>query len=60
MNFVSSADLRVVLDSPSPKSLMHIMKRIGPSTESCETSLVPSEHSPFTTTLCALPLKQTL
>ncbi|KAG9471321.1 hypothetical protein GDO78_015223 [Eleutherodactylus coqui] len=60
-NFVSSANIDILLCSLSIRSLINILIRMGPSTEPCGTPLTMvahSEYEPFITTLCFLSLSQ--
>ncbi|KAG9460875.1 hypothetical protein GDO78_018979 [Eleutherodactylus coqui] len=60
-NFVSFANIDILLCSPSIRSLINILNRMGPNTEPCGTPLVTvvqSEYEPFITTLCFLSLSQ--
>jgi len=59
-NFASSANTDSVLDTTSGRSLINIIKRIGPSTLPCGTPLmifIPSEQDPRILTLCFLLAK---
>ena len=56
-SLVSSANSKMLLVTPSSRSLMYIKNKIGPSTDPCGTPLKTGfqfETSPSTTTLCLL------